>query len=139
MGFGIRAPQRGRGGSGEPRRAAPVRPNLKKAVPEGCLRQAPAAQGGAQGAARELLEVWTGRGACAAGPPAVAGASLGIPPERPPLEEFERSEHLKTRGRYLGRSIVSVGEKMAVVPCPSLTLGDLNVPKPLLSIACDGG
>jgi len=39
---------------------SPVRPNLKKAVPEGCLRQAPAAQGGAQGAARELLEARTG-------------------------------------------------------------------------------
>ena len=35
-----------------------------------------------------------GRAECAArSPPAVAGASLGIPPERPPLEEFERSEH----------------------------------------------
>lgn len=33
---------------------------LKKAVPEGCLRPAPAAQGGAQGAARELLEARTG-------------------------------------------------------------------------------
>ncbi len=83
MGFGLRAPQRGAGGAANRAARSLSGQTLKKTVPEGCPPAAPAAQGGAQGAARELLEARTGRGACAAGPPAVAGASLGLPPERP--------------------------------------------------------
>lgn len=102
MGFGSRAPQRGRG----EQRAALRGPHRSRTLKRPSRRDASGQhrqRKEERRRSRELLEARTGRGACAAGPPAVAGASLGIPPERPPLEEFERSEHQITwRRAYTG-------------------------------------